>query len=348
MIRASIVGASGFGGGELLRLLLQHPEIEVAQVTSNRQAGSFVTFTHPNLRGQTQLKFCLPEEVEPCDLLFLALPHGEAMGRLEHWQSLAPKIGDLSADFRLGSAEEFKKWYREDHACADKLSDFVYGLPELNREAIQGADLISGVGCNATTVNLSLLPLMQSDLVDWSRGIVAEVKVGSSEGGARSTDASHHPVRAGSVRSFAPTGHRHAAEIAMALGQHGHEAEIHLSATAIEMIRGVLATVHVFAKEGVEERDIFKAYRMALKDEPFVRLVKEKKGLYRYPEPKILSGSNFAEVGFEFDASSRRIVAIGAIDNLMKGASGTAVQAANLMFGWDETTGLTFPGLRPI
>jgi N-acetyl-gamma-glutamyl-phosphate/LysW-gamma-L-alpha-aminoadipyl-6-phosphate reductase len=270
------------------------------------------------------------------------------MGRIEHWKSLAPKIIDLSADFRLKSAEEFKTWYGEDHSAPEALDQFVYGLPEITREELKSADLVSGVGCNATCLNLALLPLMGTDLVDWSRGVIAEVKVGSSEAGAKSTDASHHPVRSGSVRSFAPTGHRHTAEVQQALGWHNVSNDVHMSATAIDMIRGVLGTLHLFANEGVEERDLFRAFRGRLKDEPFVRMVKERKGLYRYPEPKILSGSNFADVGFDYDPKSGRIVIISAIDNLMKGASGSAVQAMNLMFGWDEATGLSFPGLHPI
>ena len=150
------------------------------------------------------------------------------------------------------------------------------------------------------------------------------------------------------MRSFAPTGHRHTAEIVQALHQAGAEVDVHLSATAVDNVRGVLATAHLFAKEGVTERDLWKAYRQAYRDEPFVRIVKERVGVYRYPEPKILAGSNYADVGFDFDEASGRIVAICAIDNLMKGAAGTAVQCMNLMYGWDETTGLTFPGLHPV
>jgi N-acetyl-gamma-glutamyl-phosphate/LysW-gamma-L-alpha-aminoadipyl-6-phosphate reductase len=174
------------------------------------------------------------------------------------------------------------------------------------------------------------------------------VKVGSSEGGASSTDATHHPERAGVMRSFAPTGHRHTAEVVQALATCGVQTDIHLSATAVDNVRGVLATAHVFVGAGTAERDLWRAYRDAYAHEPFVRLVKERTGLYRYPEPKILSGSNFADVGFEFDASTGRVVALCAIDNLMKGAAGTAVQCANIMHGWDETAGLGFPGLHPV
>ncbi|MEZ4676180.1 MAG: N-acetyl-gamma-glutamyl-phosphate reductase [Caldilineaceae bacterium] len=228
------------------------------------------------------------------------------------------------------------------------LEKFVYGLPELHREALQGAQYVSGVGCNATTTNLAIWPLFANNLVDISRGVICEVKVGSSEGGNKSGDATHHPERSGVMRSFAPTGHRHTAEILQAIRLTGNETDVHLSATAVDNVRSVLATAHLFVKPGTEEKDLWRAYRQSYRNEPFVRIVKEKTGIYRYPEPKILTGSNYADVGFEFDEASNRVVAIAAIDNLMKGAAGTAVQCMNLMMGWDETTGLRFPGLHPI
>lgn len=347
-IRASIVGASGYVGGELLRLLLDHPQIEVGQVTSERNAGAYVHFTHPNLRGRSKLQFVSAADLEACDLLFLGLPHGGAMGRIEEFAALAPRIVDLSADFRLRDAGDYDHWYGKPHANPEWLAKFVYGLPELHRAELQGASYVSGVGCNATATNLAIHPLLKQGLVDAERGVICEVKVGSSEGGNKSSDATHHPERSGVMRSFAPTGHRHSAEILQAARLVGVETTVHLSATAIDNVRGVLATAHLFVKPGVTEKDLWKAYRQTYRNEPFVRLVKEKTGIYRYPEPKILSGSNYADVGFELDERSGRVVAICAIDNLMKGAAGSALQSVNLMYGWDETTGLTFPGLHPI
>lgn len=340
-IRASIVGGSGYAGGELLRLLLGHPEVEVAQVTSQRFAGRFVHSTHPNLRGATRLKFTAVEELEPCDLLFLALPHGRASEQFEQFTSLAERIIDLSADFRLRDAALYEEWYGKPHANPALLDQFVYGLPELYREQIAGAKYVSGVGCNATAVNLALFPLARKGIIDQA---IIEVKVGSSEGGNSFSLATHHPERVNAVRSFAPTGHRHQAEMKQALG----EFDLHFSATAVELVRGVLCTAHVFINEDLTEKDIWKLYREAYSDEPFVRIVKDKRGIYRYPEPKILAGTNFCDVGFEKDERSNRVVVISAIDNLMKGASGTAVQAMNLMMGWPETTGLGFVGLHPI
>jgi len=347
-IKAAIVGGSGYAGGELLRLLLDHPHIEVTQVTSERNAGTFVHFTHPNLRGRTSLQFVSAADLEPADFLFVGLPHGGAMERIDQYASMAERIIDLSADFRLRNPDDYVRWYGKPHANPEWLGKFVYGLPELYREEIRQAQYVSGVGCNASATTLAIWPLFAEGLADAARGVVCEVKVGSSEGGNKSSDATHHPERARVMRSFAPTGHRHTAEIEQAIRLSGAQATVHLSATAIDNVRGVLATAHLFLREGVEERDVYRAYRKTYRGEPFVRIVKERTGVYRYPEPKILSGSNYADVGFEVDGESRRIVALGAIDNLMKGAAGTAVQCMNLMMGWDETTGLGFPGLHPI
>jgi N-acetyl-gamma-glutamyl-phosphate/LysW-gamma-L-alpha-aminoadipyl-6-phosphate reductase len=200
------------------------------------------------------------------------------------------------------------------------------------------------VGCNATATNLALLPLVQAGLIDGSRPVIAEVKVGSSEGGAGASESSHHPERAGAVRSFAPVGHRHTAEVALVTGL----SDLHLSITAVELVRGALATAHAFAPRALSEKELWQAYRAFARERPFVRVVKERQGLYRFPEPKILAGSNYADLGFALDEATGRIVSICAIDNLMKGAAGSAVQCMNLMCGFDEATGLEFPGLHPV
>ena len=304
-VTVSIVGASGYTGGELLRLLLDHPEVTIRQVTSERNAGNFVHFTHPNLRGRTKLQFVSASELEPADLLFLCLPHGSAMGKIDHFAGLAPRIIDLSADFRLRNPDDYVRWYGKPHSNPAWLEKFVYGLPELERAALRDARYVSGVGCNATTTNFAIYPLFAQKLADESRGVICELKVGSSEGGNASSDSTHHPERAGVMRSFAPTGHRHTAEVLQALAGVDAHTEVHLSATAVDNVRGVLATAHVFVKPGVEEKDLFKAYRQTYRDEPFVRIVKERTGIYRYPEPKILAGSNYVDVGFEFDPATR-------------------------------------------
>jgi N-acetyl-gamma-glutamyl-phosphate/LysW-gamma-L-alpha-aminoadipyl-6-phosphate reductase len=344
MLKVSIVGGSGYVGGELLRLLLWHPGVEVAQVTSERLAGKPVASSHPNLRGRTALQFVPMAQVEPCDLLFLALPHGSAARQIEHFAQLAPRIVDCSADFRLRDAESYARWYGAAHPAPEWLGRFVYGLPELYRDEIRAASYVSGVGCNATASNLALLPLARAGLLDPQRDVVIEVKVGSSEGGAQSSDSSHHPERSGVVRSFAPTGHRHTAEIVAATGLE----RVHLSITSVELVRGALATAHVFPRQPLAEKDLWRAYRAAYSGEPFVRIVRERQGAYRLPEPKILAGSNYADVGFALDEATGRVVSICAIDNLMKGAAGTAVQCMNLICGFDERLGLGFPGLHPV
>lgn len=343
-IVVSIAGGSGYAGGELLRLLLGHPQVEVQQVTSETHAGQYVHSVHPNLRGQTQHRFDPLDELDPCDLLFLALPHGQAMGHIENFAGLAERIVDLSADFRLRDAAAYRRWYGREHAAPEWLSRFVYGLPELHREELRGARYISGVGCNATATILALLPLARADLMDRERDIIVDLKVGSSEGGNKPSLASHHPERSGAARSFAPTGHRHTAEVVQELGIE----RVHLSVTAVELVRGVLATAHLFLRQKLTEKDLWRIYRQAYGAEPFVRLVKERRGVYRYPEPKLLAGSNYADVGFALDEATGRVVSIAALDNLMKGAAGTAVQAMNVMRGFPETTGLEFPGLHPI
>lgn len=340
-VRASIVGGSGYGGGEVLRLLLGHPHAEVAQVTSRQQAGKFVHAVHPNLRGRTQVKFTTPDQLEKCDVLFLCLPHGAASKDVERYTSLAERIVDLSADFRLRDPAGYRKWYDWEHPAPAWLDRFVYGLPELQRERIKGARYVSGVGCNATASNLALLPLARKGLIE--RALV-DLKVGSSEGGAESGPGTHHPERSGAMRSFAPTGHRHQAEILQELG----DFELHFSATAVEAVRGVLCTAHVFLKQKLSDRELWPIFREAYGAEPFVRIVKERQGIHRFPDPKILAGTNYADVGFEADESSNRVVVISAIDNLMKGAAGSAVQAMNLMHGFEETAGLEFAGLHPI
>jgi N-acetyl-gamma-glutamyl-phosphate/LysW-gamma-L-alpha-aminoadipyl-6-phosphate reductase len=340
-MKVSIVGASGYGGGELLRLLLDHPRVEVHQATSERNAGKPVTRVHPNLRKRTSLNFCTLHDLEKVDLLFVSLPHTQSMQRFGDLCGLAERIVDLSADFRLKDPAVYLKWYGVEHAHPGRLSEFVYGNVELHRDEMKKARYISGAGCNATATILPLWPLIKLGMVDTALPMVAEAKCGSSEGGNAVSEASHHPERSGCVRSYKPTGHRHIAEMEQELGH-----LVHFSATSIEMVRGILVTAHLFVKPGTTEKDIWKAYRQVYGQEPFIRIVKENQGIYRLPEPKIVAGTNYCDIGFELEGS--RLVVISAIDNLMKGAAGQAVHAMNVMCGFEETAGLTFAGLHPI
>ncbi len=345
-VRVSIVGGSGYTGGELLRLLLFHPRVRLQQVTSERFAGKGVARVHPNLRKVTDLRFVSLDQLQPCDTLFLCLPHGRAMQRLPELLDKAERIIDLSADFRLNDAQRYAAWYGTEHAHPEMLSQFVYGIPELHREAMREARFVSSAGCNATATILGLYPLFKHGMVEMDQTVV-EVKGGSSEGGNAPSEATHHPERSNVVRSYRPTLHRHTAEVEQELSIHG-PVRVHLSATALGIVRGVLATCHVFLNDDFDEKAIWKVFRETYAEEPFIRIVKEKTGIYRYPEPKLLIGSNYCDIGFEKDPRSRRLVVMSAIDNLMKGAAGQAVQAFNLMHGFAETTALEFPGLHPI
>jgi len=355
-LRVAIAGGSGYAGGELARLLLFHPQVELTQVASSSHAGQYLHSVHPNLRRLCSLRFCHPDDLTSCDMVFLCLPHGFSAREIERYWSLAPRIIDLAADFRLRSATLYEQWYGETHCAPHLLQEAVYGLPEMHRAELPGATLVSGTGCMATAAILGLAPLYRAGLVNRTIPLVVEAKVGSSAAGATPGIGSHHPDRSGAVRSFQPTGHRHSAELIQELGritgaikQTGEFCQhIAFSATAVELVRGILITAHVFVNEVIDERTLWRLYREAYAHEPFIRLVKERNGVYRYPEPKILAGSNYCDIGFELDAHQQRVVIIAALDNLMKGAAGNAVQALNCMSGWDEMLGLTFPGLHPV
>lgn len=350
MMRVGIVGGSGYVGGELLRLLLDHPQVQVVQVTSESALGKFVYQVHPHLRStafrRLDLRFTSPAQLEPCDVLFLALPHGEAQGRIEQYASAAERLIDLSADFRLRDPAVYQHYYGTQHAALEWLNRFQYGLPELYREQLQTARCASGVGCNATATLLSVYAAARAGLLDPQQPLIADVKVGSSEAGKTPTDASHHPARAGVVRPFQLTGHRHEAEVQQALADCG-TFDVRIAVTSVELVRGAAAAVHVTLPTGLSDRDLWAAYRGVWGDQPFVRIVHEKGGVHRHPEPRLLAGTNFADVGWEYDAQTGRAVLLCALDNLGKGAAGTAVQCMNLMCGFEETTALTFGGLYP-
>ncbi|RDI95947.1 N-acetyl-gamma-glutamyl-phosphate reductase [Meiothermus sp. QL-1] len=339
----SIVGASGYAGGEFLRLALQHPYLEVKQATSRRYLGDPVGLVHPNLRGRTHLKFTDPANLEPCDVLVLAMPHGVAAREFEKYQALAPVILDLSADFRLKNLELYKKYYGEDHPRPDLLDAWVYGNPELYREALKTADRIACCGCNATAVILGLYPLLKEGLLA-PGPLFSTVLISTSAAGAEPSLASHHPERAGSLRAYKPTGHRHTAEVREHLPGHP---EVHLTAIATDRVRGILATTQTFLRPGLGEKEVWAAYRKVYGAEPFIRLVKLKKGIHRYPDPNVVEGTNYCDVGFELEEDTGRLVVISALDNLVKGTAGHAVQSLNIRMGWPETAGLEFSGLHP-
>ena len=348
MIRAAVVGGSGYAGGELLRLLCAHPEIEVTEVTSERLAGKPVASVHPPLRGRMELRFSKREHLRPADVVFAAMTHGESSAAIEELQAAAPLVIDVGADFRLRDPNDYPRWYGWEHPIPQLLGGAVYGLAELHRAEIAGAALIATGGCLATASILGLAPLACAGLIDPALPIVVEAKVGSSAAGAQPGEATHHAHRSGEMRSYASTGHRHTAEIVQELHLGAGGPAVAFSATAVEAVRGVLITAHAFLNSDLDDRDLWRVYRSRYRSEPFVRIVKSKTGLHRSPNPKVLSGTNYCDVGFERDPHSRRVVVTAALDNLVKGSAGQAIQACNIRHGFPETLGLEFSGLYPI
>jgi N-acetyl-gamma-glutamyl-phosphate/LysW-gamma-L-alpha-aminoadipyl-6-phosphate reductase len=346
--KISIIGASGYTGGELLRWALLHPEMEVAQVTSERFAGQAVTKLNPNLRGFTQLAFSPVKELNTdVDTIFLCTPHKAAAPYVKRFWETGVKIIDLSADFRLKSKEAYAKYYQE-HAHPELLQHAVYGIPELHREEIRKAKLVACAGCLATSVILPLAPLVKNKLIS-TEGIISDSKIGSSGSGASFDISTHHPERSRAVRSYKPSGHRHTAEIEQELSLvAGSPISVGLTPHAIEIVRGILSTVHARLNGKIADVDLWKTYRSFYAGSPFVRLVKDKETLYRYPEPTPVVGTNFADIGWEIDAEKNRLIVMSAIDNLVKGSGGQAIQCFNLMNGFDEKTGLWVPGFHPL
>ncbi|MFD4555689.1 N-acetyl-gamma-glutamyl-phosphate reductase [Streptomyces sp. NPDC058469] len=341
MIRAAIIGASGYIGGELCRLLLGHPRLELVAPVSRSLARRRVDGAHPNLRGLTDLTFTTSEDAADCDVVFLAAPHRETMGMVAHWADRSVCLIDLSADFRLHDPAVYEHYYGARHTAPELLTKFVTGWPERHRKDLVGADRISVPGCMANAAVLALYPLAAAGLI----GDTATVdgRIGSSGSGAGAGPMNLHAERSGAMRVFAPTGHRHEAEVAQATGL-----TVRMSATGVEAVRGAQVLCRATLETDVGENDLRRVYRDCYGEEPFVRVVAQRRGLHRLPEPKILSGSNFCDVGFALDADRGEVIAVAALDNLMKGAAGNAVQCLNIRQGWPERLGLEFPGLHPL
>jgi N-acetyl-gamma-glutamyl-phosphate/LysW-gamma-L-alpha-aminoadipyl-6-phosphate reductase len=353
MVRVSVLAASGYIGGELLRLLLQHPDVEITNATSRTHAGEYVFRVHPNLRGITDLKFTANDAsriISDSDVVFAALPHGESVKIVPQLADAGIRVVDLSADFRLNDSGEYPNWYGYEHPRPDLLSKFVYSIPEINREEVRGATLVSSPGCMAITSILALAPLVREGSlgVDMDH-VVVDAKVGSSGAGGKPSVSTHFSERYNVVRPYKPAGHRHSAEIEQVLtAMAGEKVKVSMSAHAVNIVRGILVTAHVFIGGEPRPIDIWKAYRSMYTDSYFVRLVRDKQGPFRLPDPKLVIGSNFCDVGFELEQRTGRIVALAATDNLIKGAAGNAVQSMNLMLGLDEKTGLAMAPLHPV
>jgi LysW-gamma-L-alpha-aminoadipyl-6-phosphate/LysW-L-glutamyl-5-phosphate reductase len=350
MTAVSVLGGSGYVGGELLRLLFSHPACELQTISSRRYSGEPVYWIHPNLRGLTTIKFQeldLEAVIAKSDVVFTALPHGKSIEIVPELLHRGLKVIDLTADFRLKVASAYKEYYGFEHSHPDLLEKAAYGLPELHREQIKSSQLVAVPGCMATAAILSLGPIVSSGLVDTNK-IVIDAKIGSSGAGASPTIATHHSERSDCVRPYKVTGHRHIAEIEQELGFLG-EGKVRVAFTphAVNMVRGILTTTHTFPLRELSDRDVWKAYRSRFDKEPFIRMVSDRKGLYGLPNPKVTVGTNFCDIGFEIDPHVQRLIIFAALDNLTKGAAGQAVQCYNLLTGLDERSGLNAQGLHP-
>jgi N-acetyl-gamma-glutamyl-phosphate reductase len=337
-IRVGIFGGSGYGGSELLRILLFHPNVELVFVTANEQAGKPIGEVHRNLNGLTQLSFISAAETPAAvDCVFLALPHGQAM-EIVPGLSRETRAIDLSGDFRLRDQSVFEKHYKQTHTAMASQAEFVYGLTETNREAIKSARLIANPGCFATATLLGLAPLVANHLLNGR--VVVDAKTGSSGSGAKAAANTHHPQRMTSFYAYKPFTHQHVPEIEQELDHIGDWTnELVFMTHSLPVARGIFASIYAEANRELSENDLRNIYAEYYRESFFVRLVNGS------PDINWVKTTNFCDIGFA--TRGKQVVIFSAIDNLVKGAAGQAVQNMNLMFGLDETTGLKLVGTNP-
>lgn len=340
-LKIAIFGGSGYGGSELLRILLLHPNAEIKFVTANEHAGKAVSEVHRNLLGLTDLKFTkAPDDLEGLsnlDCAFFALPHGQAMDMAPRLP-LNVKIIDLSGDFRLSDPMTFAQHYGRDHAAMDAQSQFVYGLTETNREVIKTARCIANPGCFATATLLGLAPLVANDLL--SGRVIVDAKTGSSGSGAKPAANTHHPQRSNSFYAYKPFTHQHVPEIEQELKSVGEwSSELIFMTHSLPVARGIFASIYTETNTEISAADVRAMFAEFYRESFFVRLVDGS------PDINWVKTTNFCDIGFA--ARGRQLVVFSAIDNLVKGAAGQAVQNLNLMFGLDEKTGLMLVGSNP-
>lgn len=347
MKKIGIVGATGYTGVELLRILATHPQVEITFVTSRANAGTRVDSMFPNLRGFIDLSFSDPkgEELADCDLVFFATPNGIAMQQAKALLTAGTKVIDLAADFRFNDVDLWSQWYGMTHACPELLEEAVYGLPELNREAIKTARLVGNPGCYPTAVTLGLLPLITSGKVDLS-DIIADTKSGISGAGRQANVGTLLSEAGDSFKAYAVDGHRHHPEIAQTLSLvSGSEVDLMFTPHLLPIIRGIHATLYVqeLKHAANESLDLQSLYEDFYAKEPFVDVLPEGS----HPETRFVKSSNMCRIAPHRPKTGSRIVVLSVIDNLVKGAAGQAVQNMNLMLGFEETTALMQPALLP-
>ena len=343
MIKIGIVGGTGYTGVELLRLLAQHPQADVRSITSRKDAGTPVAAMFPSLRGRYDLAFCDPKDagLAQCDVVFFATPHGVAMSQARELVSAGVRIVDLAADFRLADPAVFERWYKMPHACPDLLREAVYGIPEINREAIRGARIVANPGCYPTAVQLGFLPLVEAGLVD-TRFLIADCKSGVSGAGRKAELSLAFAEASDNFSAYGVAGHRHLPEIVQGL-ERAAEGPIRVTFTPhlTPIIRGILATLYAPLRD--PDADLQALYEKRYADEPFVDVMPRGS----LPDTRSVRASNMLRIAVHRPPDSDLALVIAVEDNLVKGAAGQAVQNMNLMFGLPETTGLTAPAVLP-
>jgi N-acetyl-gamma-glutamyl-phosphate reductase len=341
-ISVVIIGASGFTGLELLRILKGHPGVEVRAITSRQFAGRSVAEVFPSLRGQYDgLVFTGPDEAAALggDVFFCCLPHGASMEVVAGLVEAGKKVIDLSADFRLKDADTYAKWYGS-HTRASLLKDAVYGLPELNRDEIKDAALVANPGCYPTGATLAIMPALRAGLVDVDAPIIIDSKSGVSGAGRGLAEGTTFVNVAGGFKAYKVGAHRHTPEIEANLRSIAKAGvSVVFTPHLLPVSRGILTTLYAGLKKGVTTKDLLKVYDEAYGGEPFVRVLPEGE----FPNINAVRASNYCDIGVYADPATGRMIAISAIDNLVKGASGQAVQNMSIAFGLDETTALTAP-----
>ena len=339
-IKIGIFGGSGYGGSELLRILLFHPNAEIVFVTANEQAGKSVADVHRNLAGLTDQKFSQGSEITDLaglDCVFLALPHGQAMEVVPSLPANVKAI-DLSGDFRLRDQSIFEQHYKQQHTAMQHQSGFVYGLTETNREGIRTARLIANPGCFATATLLGLAPMVASGAL--SGRVIVDAKTGSSGSGIKAAANTHHPQRMNSFYAYKPFTHQHVPEIEQELDRVGDwTSELVFMTHSLPVSRGIFSSIYAETKQELTERQVQELYAEYYRDAFFVRLVKGS------PDINWVKTTNFCDIGFA--VRGKQVVVFSALDNLVKGAAGQAVQNMNLMFDLDEKTGLMLVGTNP-